>query len=114
VTLSTQQLKALRYTAGRHLYAEILNEGNGNLRRSILSLFKIALLGWDPLYNGRVIVTEAGRRALAVAQDIERANKAKIGVMDKTKRREFADQEQTAKKELRRIVKDAKTAREVP
>lgn len=110
MTLSLQQLKALRYTAGRHVYAESINEGDGNLRRSILSLFKIGLLRWDPIYSGRATVTEAGQRVLIVAKDIERAAKAKLGVMDKTKLGEIAAKERAAKDELRRTVKDAKAA----
>lgn len=109
MTLSDPQLKALRYVAGRQLYAESINEGDGNLRRSILSLFKIGLLAWDPIYNGRATVTAAGQRALEVARDIERLAKSKLGVMDKTKLHEIVAKERAAKDELRRIVKDAKT-----
>lgn len=108
MTLSRQQLKALRYAAGRHLDAKSINEGDGNLRRSILSLFKIGLVAWDPIYNGRARVTEAGERALAIARDIERLAKAKLGVMDKGRLREIAGKERAAKDELRRIVKEAK------
>ena len=64
MTLSRPQLKALRYVKGRMLYAESINNGDGNLRRSIMALFKNGLVDWDPIYTGRAVLTEAGESAL--------------------------------------------------
>ena len=63
--LSQPQFDALRYAKGRQLYAKDINEGNGNLRRSLLWLLKHGLLAWDPIYQGRIVLTELGTQKLA-------------------------------------------------
>jgi hypothetical protein len=63
--LSRPQLDAIRYAKGRQLFAADVNEGNGNTRRTLLSLFKLGMLSWDPLLRGRVVVTAAGLEQLA-------------------------------------------------
>lgn len=63
--LSRSQIDALRYAKGRQLYADAINGGNGNLRRTIQSLFKIGMLGWDPIYHGRAVLTAAGEEQIA-------------------------------------------------
>jgi hypothetical protein len=108
VTLSPQQLKALHYASGRDLYAAAINEGNGNLRRSILSLFKLGLLGWDPIRHGRAVLTPAGKDALGAARAIQDAQKAKLGVVDKAKRKEIDARSLAAKRMLQRAIKEAK------
>jgi hypothetical protein len=105
VTLSRQQFDALRYVSGRRLYAKDINEGNGNRRRSLLALFKIGLLDWDPIY-GSVVLTPVGKEALKTAQEIQRANK--IGVIDVNKRKEIDKSTATAKRTLTQLLKDAK------
>ena len=65
--LSRPQLDALRYARGRQLYAESINVGNGNLRRTLLWLLKHELLDWDPIYHGRIILTERGTQQLVDA-----------------------------------------------
>lgn len=65
MTLSRSQIDALRYAKGRQLFAADINEGNGNMRRTLLSLFKLGMLVWHPLYHGRVVVTAAGIEQLA-------------------------------------------------
>lgn len=65
MTLSRPQIDALRYAKGRQLFAKDINEGNGNMRRTLLSLLKLGMLGWDPIYNGRVVVTAAGIEQIA-------------------------------------------------
>ena len=79
--LSRAQLDALRYAKGRLLYAADINGGNGNRRRTLLSLFKIGMLAWDPspIYHGRVVLTAAGEQQLQQARDHLRAEKAKLG-----------------------------------
>ncbi len=64
MTLSRPQINALRYARGRQLYAADINEGNGNMRRTLLSLLKLGMLAWDPICTGRVVVTAAGEREL--------------------------------------------------
>ncbi len=71
--LSQPQFDALRYVKGRDLYAESINSGNGNMRRTILSLIKRGLLGWDPIYHGRVVLTELGKQKLAEAREAKLA-----------------------------------------
>ncbi|HSX21538.1 MAG TPA: hypothetical protein VLE97_02035 [Gaiellaceae bacterium] len=73
--LSRPQFDALRYAKGRDLYAESVNSGDGNMRRSILSLIKHGLLGWDPtaFYRGRLVLTELGKQKLAEALEERRA-----------------------------------------
>ena len=68
MTLSRPQLDALRYVKGWMLFAEDINEGNGNMRRTILSLFKLGMLGWDPIYRGRTVLTELGEQKLAATR----------------------------------------------
>jgi hypothetical protein len=65
--LSGPQLHALRYAKGRQLYAADVNAGNGNLRRTLLSLLKIGLLSWDPIYKGRLVITDLGEQKLQEA-----------------------------------------------
>jgi hypothetical protein len=48
------------------LFAKDVNEGNGNLRRSILWLIDHGLLGWDPVYHARVVLTASGEQQLAL------------------------------------------------
>ena len=114
MTLSPQQVKALRYASSRQLFADAINEGDGNLRRSLLSLFKLGLLAWDPIYQGRAAVTPAGTQALAAACDIHLAAKAKIGVVDKNKLKAIAARTRTAKETLSRVLKEAKPAADPP
>lgn len=64
MTLSQPQIDALRYVNGRQLYADDINNGNGNMRRTLLSLLKIGMLDWDPIYRGRVVLTDAGKQKL--------------------------------------------------
>jgi len=63
--LSRQQYKALRYVHGRMLFAADINSGNGNLRRTIMALFKKGLVAWDPIYTERAVLTAAGDQALS-------------------------------------------------
>ena len=63
--LSRPQHDALRYANGRQLYAADVNGGDGNRRRTLLSLLKCGLLDWDPIYHGRVVLTERGKQQLA-------------------------------------------------
>lgn len=63
--LSRPQIDALRYAKRRQLYADDLNNGNGNMRRTFMSLLKLKMLDWDPLYHGRVVVTAAGLEQIA-------------------------------------------------
>ena len=107
MTLSRQQINALRYASGRSLYAKDINEGDGNLRRTLLSLFKIGLLDWDPLY-GRAVLTPIGKDALKIAREIQLAPKSKIGVLDTNKRKEIDKRTIAAKQTLIQLLKDAK------
>ncbi len=66
--LSRPQIDALRYASGRQLYADAINSGNGNLRRTLSWLINHGLLGWDPTYQGRVVVTAEGEQALKDAE----------------------------------------------
>lgn len=66
--LSRPQIEALRYAKGRQLYAATINDGNGNLRRTLQWLIKHGLLGWDPTYHGRVVLTDLGTRKLEEAR----------------------------------------------
>lgn len=111
MTLSRPQIDALRYARGRHLYASDINEGNGNTKRSLMWLLDHGLLGWDPLYQGRVVLTPAGDQALATVREIERAEKAKLGVMDLNKLHEIRTAGRKAQRKLRSIVKEAKPCR---
>lgn len=63
--LSRPQFDALRYASGRQLYARDVNEGNGNMRRTLLWLIEHELLAWDPIYHGRLVLTETGSQKLA-------------------------------------------------
>ena len=65
--LSQPQFKALRYAKGRQLYAEDVNEGNGNRKRTLLWLIDHGLLTWDPIYYARVVLTDLGEKLLAEA-----------------------------------------------
>ncbi|HSX22443.1 MAG TPA: hypothetical protein VLE97_06660 [Gaiellaceae bacterium] len=114
MTLSKQQIDALRYASDRHLYAEAINEGNGNKRRSLLSLFKLGLLAWDPIYQGRAVLTPAGKQALDAAREIQLAAKAKRGVIDKGKLKEIAARSVIAKQTLSRVIKEAKPVGDPP
>jgi hypothetical protein len=81
VTLSRPQLDALRYANGRQLYAATINNGNGNMRRTLLSLLKIGMLAWDPIYHGRVVVTVAGTQQLQMARDRKLDARTKLGAI---------------------------------
>jgi len=74
VKLSRPQLDALRYANGRQLYAKDINDGNGNRRRTLLWLIKHGLLGWDPNYQGRVVLTALGKQKLADAREKKAAS----------------------------------------
>jgi hypothetical protein len=71
--LSRPQIDALRYANGRQLYAADINGGNGSRRRTLLWLLKHGLLGWDPIYHGRVVLTPAGEQQLQQWREKERA-----------------------------------------
>ena len=77
--LSRAQLDALRYAKGRMIYAADINGGNGNRRRTLLSLLKIGMLGWDPIYHARVVLTAAGEQQLQQERERTRAAKARLG-----------------------------------
>ena len=77
--LSRPQIDALRYAKGRMIYAADINGGNGNRRRTLLSLFKIGMLAWDPIYHARVVLTAAGEQQLQQARLLARVAKAKLG-----------------------------------
>lgn len=70
--LSPPQFDALRYAKGRQLYAKDINEGNGNMRRTLLWLLKHELLTWDPIYQGRVVLTKLGEQKLDEARAARR------------------------------------------
>ena len=72
--LSRPQLDALRYAKGRQLFAADINEGNGNRRRTLLSLLKLDMLAWDPIYRGGVVVTALGKQKLAEAREKKAAS----------------------------------------
>jgi hypothetical protein len=108
VTLSRPQVNALRYVKGRQLYASDINEGNGNLRRTILWLLDRGLLGWDPIYQGRVVLTETGVQALTAVREIDLAAREKLGVMDLRKIQKIEKRELAARQTLRRVVREAK------
>lgn len=65
--LSRPQIAALRYAKSRQLYAEDINEGNGNRRRTLLWLLDHELLTWDPIYYARAVLTNLGEKLLAEA-----------------------------------------------
>jgi hypothetical protein len=71
-TLSRAQITALKYANGRQLYEADINSGNGNLRRTLLRLIKHSLLGWDPIYHGRIVLTDLGKHKLAEARERDR------------------------------------------
>ena len=73
MTLSRPQIGALRYVNARQLFAADVNAGDGNRRRTILWLIDRDLLGWDPIYRGRLVVTDAG--AAQLQNDRDRARK---------------------------------------
>jgi hypothetical protein len=79
--LSRPQIDALRYAKGRMLFAADINSGNGNLRRTLLSLIKIGMLDWDPIYRGRLVLTPAGEQQLQNDRDRKRDARAKLGVI---------------------------------
>ena len=81
--LSGPQLDALRYAKGRMIYAADINGGNGNRRRTLLSLLKIGMLAWDPICHARVVLTAAGEQQLQQARDCLRAEKAKLGRIER-------------------------------
>jgi hypothetical protein len=62
--LSRPQVAALRYVRGRMLFASDVDAGNGNMRRSIMTLFKLGMLAWDPIYTTRIVLTKTGKEAL--------------------------------------------------
>lgn len=66
--LSRPQFDALRYAKGRQLYAANINDGNGNMRRTLLWLLKHELLAWDPIFHGRVVLTKLGEQKLDEAR----------------------------------------------
>ncbi len=55
--------------SGRQLYAADINGGNGNMRRTLLSLFHLGLLDWDALYKGRVVLTAVGTQTLQTERE---------------------------------------------
>lgn len=61
--LTAPQIAALRYANSRQLWASTINDGNGNMRRSIQSLFKIGLIDWHPTFQN-VVLTKAGQAVL--------------------------------------------------
>jgi hypothetical protein len=77
VTLSQPQIAALRYAKGRMLYARDLNNGNGNMRRTLLSLLKLKMLDWHSMM-GYLVVTPAG------LEQIDRARAKKLAKVRKT------------------------------
>lgn len=105
MTLSRPQISALRYVRGRRLFATDVNEGNGNRKRSILWLLDRGMLDWDPICNGHIVLTAAGIQALAVVREIELAEKAKLGVMDKNKLQAIHATGHAARRKLHSIVK---------
>ena len=62
--LSRAQVEGLRYARRGHLYARDINEGDGNVRRTLLWLIDRGFLTWDTIYHGRVVITELGEQAL--------------------------------------------------
>jgi hypothetical protein len=74
-SLSRPQLTILRYVKGHQLYAADINSGNGNRRRTLLSLLKLGMLSLDPIYRGHIELTEAGKQQLQQARDHENAAK---------------------------------------
>jgi hypothetical protein len=80
--LSRPQIDALRYASGRQLYADDINNGNGNMRRTLLSLLKIGMLAWDPIYQGRVVLTTAGKQKLADWRQQQRPRAARRQPVD--------------------------------
>ena len=78
------------------------------MRRSILWLLDHGLLGWDPIYHGRVVLTPAGEQALVVVREIELAAKAQLGVIDKNKLQEIHAAASAAKRRLHSIVKGSR------
>ena len=62
MTLSRPQIRALRQTRARPLFAPDINRGNQ--RRTYASLFKLGLIDWDPIYRGRVVLTATGVQKL--------------------------------------------------
>jgi hypothetical protein len=67
--LSRPQIDALRYARSRQLYAADINDGDGNMRRTLLWLIKHGLLGWDPIYSGRVVLTKLGEQKLTESRE---------------------------------------------
>jgi hypothetical protein len=70
VTLSRPQRNRLRYARNRQLFTADINRGNE--QRTYASLFKLGLLGWDPILKGRVVLTALGEEQLKEARDQER------------------------------------------
>lgn len=62
MTLSRPQLYRLRYARQRQLFAADINRGNE--RRTYATLFKLGLLGWDPIRHGCVVLTDLGKQKL--------------------------------------------------
>jgi hypothetical protein len=62
--LSRRQLEALRCADQQPLLVDDVNGGNGNRRRTYLSLMKLGLLGHDPILRGRLALTPAGKEQL--------------------------------------------------
>jgi hypothetical protein len=67
--LSRPQIDALRYARSRQLYAADINDGDGNMRRTLLWLIKHGLLGWDPIYSGHVVLTKLGEQKLTESRE---------------------------------------------
>jgi hypothetical protein len=76
VTLSRPQLDRLRSAAAHPIFTVDINRGNE--RRTYASLFKLGLLDWDPILQGRVKVTALGEQKLAEARAQKLAARAAI------------------------------------
>ena len=105
--LSRPQIDGLRYAKGRQLYAKDVNEGNGNMRRTLRSLIDLGLLAWGPAWHGCLVLTEAGKQALDAVREIDLAAKAQLGLGDKRGRAENQERQRAAKQKLRRLVNEA-------
>ena len=106
--LSRPQVDALRCVRARQLSAADVDGGDGNLRRTFQSLFKLGLLGWHAVYQGRVVLTEAGQQALIAATEIEHAEKAIFGEMDLRRLKEIQVAKSAAKRKLEDLLRKAK------
>ncbi|MCJ7437635.1 MAG: hypothetical protein MUP97_07745 [Acidimicrobiia bacterium] len=83
MTLSRPQLDALRYAKGHMIFAADINGGDGNRRRTLLSLLKIGMLDWDPICHGRLVLTAAGEEQLTKDRDRKHDARAKLGAISR-------------------------------